>query len=140
MIMTVAGDDALFLNWPSFSPPWFILHLYRILDIGSKLVLYALFWHLKGEIAFVLLLLNIFVAVFVYVMLKKKKKDLEPPTSALLLPAVTPLSLNGKSYHRKSYLKRLYLIGFLESIIVVILLWTVTDHVHDQERWIYSAA
>merc|ERR1719242_1058650 len=141
LIMTVAGDDALFLEWSMFSLRWFLLHLYRILDIGSKLVLYALFWHLKGEIAFVLLLLNIFVGVSVYAMLNKKEKDLEPPTSALLLPAVTPLSLNGgNSDLRYCSLLGLWFIGFIESIVAVVLLWAVTDHIHDQEAWIYCAA
>merc|ERR1719242_2675879 len=110
MIMTVAGDDANFLGWSLLGQDiddwgdeqrqalrWLSLYVYRILDIGSKLLLYALFYHLKGELAFVLLLFNVCLGGFVYAMLKKIKDGKEPPTTALLLPAVTPLNLNGYS-------------------------------------------
>ena len=93
LTMTVAGDDAVFLGWKVMMRKkvfgrefewvdgdkwggykWIILYLWRILDITSKLLLYSLFWSSTGggAIAAGLLLANLAVGGFVYVLIDYK--------------------------------------------------------------------
>ena len=101
LTMTIAGDDARFLGWSVLGNEdvkehvvdedgedtgeyevvgqrWggykvVMLYVFRVLDIGSTLFLYSLFWFGdQGIITAVLLFLNFVVGVFAYLLLKIK--------------------------------------------------------------------
>ena len=76
MSMTVAGDDALSLGWSvtdgKTSYKWFFLHLFRVSDVVSKLVIYALFYNTDGGgvTTAAVLGINLSIGVFVYFLIK----------------------------------------------------------------------
>ncbi len=77
MTLAVAGDDALFLGWKPTDKEtrwkWVLLMVFRVLDIGSKLFLYSLFWYGdQGLITFVLVVLDSLAGSLVYFLLKIK--------------------------------------------------------------------
>ena len=77
MTMTVAGDDAQFLGWSPMDEEtrwkWVLLVVFRVLDIGSKLFLYSLFWYGdQGWITFVLIVVDCLVGISIYFLLKIK--------------------------------------------------------------------
>ena len=65
-----AEEEEEFVLWKRF----IILYLWRILDIVSKLAMYALFYstHGGGMVAFILLVVNASIGVFVYLLIKNK--------------------------------------------------------------------
>ena len=78
MTMTVAGDDALSLGWSIFDGKtwwkWAMLHLWRVLDIVSKLAMYALFYNAEGGgvVTAAMLGVSLSIGVFVYFIIKIK--------------------------------------------------------------------
>ena len=96
LTLTVAGDDISSLKWSLTDKKkkevddkedaaeveeevvlwkrFIILYLWRIMDIVSKLAIYALFYSTNGGgmVAFVLLLVNLSMGVFVYLLIKNK--------------------------------------------------------------------
>ena len=63
------------------------------------------------------------------------------PTTALLLPAVTPLSFGDKeSDIRGLSLLSVWCFGVVESIASVTLLWTAVDVAEGKQEWVYGAA
>ena len=63
------------------------------------------------------------------------------PTTALLLPAVTPLSFGDlESDIRYLSLLSVWCFGVVESIASVTLLWTAVDVAEGKQKWVYGAA
>ena len=79
---SVAGDDAFCLSWSLTDGQtwwkWVVLHLWRVLDIVSKVSMYALFYNSDrgGFVAAVLLAMNLSVGGFVYFLIKFKLRAL----------------------------------------------------------------
>ena len=63
------------------------------------------------------------------------------PTTALLLPAVTPLSFGGMTlgFHGVA-LVTVWCFGMVESITSVTLLWTAVDVAEGKREWVHGAA
>ena len=65
----------------------------------------------------------------------------KPPTTALLLPAATPLSFGDyKVDVRICSLLFVWCYGIVESIVFVTLMWTMTNQFEDEENWIFGLA
>ena len=79
---TIAGDDAFSLNLSLLDGntrrKWIMLHLCRVLDIVSKLAMYALFYNADGggPITAAMLGVSLSVSVFVYFLIKFKLRVL----------------------------------------------------------------
>ena len=69
-----------------------------------------------------------------------RDKYVKPPTTALLLPAATPLLFGNSADVRFYSLIFVWCYGIVESIVLVILLWTMTNQFEDEENWIFGLA
>lgn len=147
---------------------WLMLYLWRAMDIPPKLVMYTLFYNSDGGgiLTFVVFAMNCVVGGCVYFNIMSKlryasfvvslksflfssmkvfafarDKKANPPTTALLLPAVTPLSFGDTDgYTRRDLLQCVWLYGVVESITMVFLLWTKINPFDAAESWIFGLA
>lgn len=98
--MTIARDDAVFFKWSIMELKtrmnWIVVHLYRLMDVPSKLIIYALLWHAEAEFIVSFFVIGDFlVIILLYYSIKSLDRDEgnnDMPTDALLIPVATPLS------------------------------------------------
>jgi len=163
LTLSVTSYDGGFLGWnfKDNTGNFLRLFLFRVLDVPTKILSYALLWYLVGgEYAFALVFINGLIGAFVcgfvhrdwhlQIKCKKtekdgmlKKDDAPPPIDdALMMVVATPITLGHK--HRVQVLKAIWAYLGIEGFCVIVMLWAPfsSNLWHDRSipEWIFYVA
>merc|ERR1719242_1672386 len=167
LTLSVTSYDGGFLGWnfKDNTGNFLRLFLFRVLDVPTKILSYALLWYLvSGQHAFALLVINGLIGAFVcgfvhrdwHLKIKcnkteedakgrttKKKDDAPPPIDdALMMVVATPITLGHK--HRVQVLKAIWAYLGMEGFCIIVMLWAPfsSDLWHDRSipEWIFYVA
>eukprot|EP01083_Nonionella_stella_P038849 105635_1 len=137
LTMAIIGDDKQFLNVTlNDTKRWISLHLFRILDVPSAILLYVFIWHyMSGYALTVVIVIDVIVALILFRLSFYN-------TDALLSILAIPFSFGGRNRH--ILLLPFYGFSLIRCIVLNILIWIQFAPTGDSEvlssvLWIYAS-